>query len=202
LNFQYHIKSSYDKSKNFSTREGYGFALKKLASQDKYNKIIAIDGDVKNSTMAEMLEKEHPTKVINAFIAEQNMISVALGLSKRNKIPFCSTFSTFFTRCFDQIRMAAISFANVKFFGSHSGVSIGADGPSQMGLEDISLFRSIPNLVVLYPSDIVSAEAAVTLAANKTGMVYIKGERNQRPVLYDENEVFEIGKGKNSKAFK
>jgi transketolase len=146
--------------------------------------------------MAETFEKAFPERFINCFIAEQNMISVALGCSKRNRIPFCSTFATFFTRCFDQIRMAAISFSNVKFFGSHSGTSIGQDGPSQMGLEDLSIFRAIPNIVVLYPSDIVSAEKSIELAANHIGMVYVKGERNQRAIIYDNNEKFEIGKSK------
>ena len=197
LNTNYKIDcSNYDKNKVYSSREGYGFALRKLGEQDKFEKIVSLDCDVKNSTMAETFEKAFPDRFVNCFIAEQNMISVALGCSKRNKIPFCSTFATFFSRSFDQIRMAAISFANVKFFGSHSGTSIGQDGPSQMGLEDLTIFRAIPNIVVLYPSDIISAERSVELAANHDGMVSIKGERNQRPILYDNNEQFEIGKSK------
>ncbi len=197
LNVNYKIDcSNYDKNKVYSSREGYGFALRKLGEQDKFAKIVSLDCDVKNSTMAETFEKAFPERFINCFIAEQNMISVALGCSKRNKIPFCSTFATFFSRSFDQIRMAAISFANVKFFGSHSGTSIGQDGPSQMGLEDLTIFRAIPNIVVLYPSDIISAEKSVELAANHVGMVYIKGERNQRPILYENDEQFEIGKSK------
>ena len=197
LNVVYKIDSSnYNNTKLYSTREGYGNALKKLGEQDEYRKIVSLDGDVKNSTMAETFEKAFPDRLINCFIAEQNMVSAALGVSKRNMIPFCSTFSTFSTRCFDQIRMAAISFGNVKFFGSHSGTSIGQDGPSQMGLEDLSIFRAIPNIVVLYPSDIISAEKSVELAANHVGMVYIKGERNQRAVLYSNDDTFEIGKSK------
>lgn len=129
------IKPDYDVKKQVSTRQAYGDALKKLGLFDVDNQIIGLDADVKNSTFSELYEKEHPDKFINCFIAEQNLVSVALGVSKRNKIPFCSTFAVFYTRAFDQIRMGAISFANVKFFGSHSGVNIGQDGPSQMGLE-------------------------------------------------------------------
>jgi len=129
------FKTNYDGSKQVSTREAYGQALKKLGLVDKDNQIIALDADVKNSTFSEYYKKEYPDKFIDCFIAEQNMVSVGLGVSKRNKIPFCSTFAVFFTRAFDQIRMGAISFANIKFFGSHSGTNIGQDGPSQMGLE-------------------------------------------------------------------
>ncbi len=171
---KYKIQSNYDGTKQVSTREAYGQALKKLGEQDKYNHIWALDCDVKNSTMSEYYEKVHPEKFINCYIAEQNMVSVALGVSKRNKIPFCSTFSAFYSRAFDQIRMGAISFGNVKFFGSHSGIHIGPDGPSQMALEDLSMFRTIPNSLVFYPSDAVSTEKAVEIAANFNGMVYIK----------------------------
>ena len=101
--------------------------------------IIALDADVKNSTFSEYYEKEHPDKFINCFIAEQNLVSVGLGVSKRNKIPFCSTFAVFFTRAFDQIRMGAISHTNVNFSGSHVGCSIGEDGASQMALEDLAM---------------------------------------------------------------
>jgi transketolase len=131
------FKPNYDGKKEVSTREAYGNALKRLGAVDVDNQIIALDADVKNSTFSEHYEKVYPQKFINCFIAEQNLVSVGLGVSKRNKIPFCSTFAVFFTRAFDQIRMGAISFANLKFFGSHSGVHIGQDGPSQMGLEVI-----------------------------------------------------------------
>jgi transketolase len=134
-NSNYKLSFNYDKSKQVSTREAYGQALKHLGEQDKYDHIIALDCDVKNSTMSEYYEKVYPNKFINCFISEQNMISVALGVASRNKIPFCSTFGAFYSRAFDQIRMGAISFGNVKFFGSHSGIHIGPDGPSQMALE-------------------------------------------------------------------
>jgi transketolase len=192
----YKIQLNFDKNKQSSTREAYGLSLKQLGEQDKYNHIIGLDADVKNSTFSEYLEKVYPDKFINCFIAEQNMISVALGVSKRNKIPFCSTFGAFFSRAYDQIRMSAISFANVKFFGSHSGIHIGQDGPSQMGLEDLSLFRSIPNAVVLYPSDAVSTSKAVELATNHRGIVYIKGGRANHDILYDNQEQFSIKQSK------
>jgi transketolase len=194
----YKLNLTYDKSsgKQVSTREAYGQALKKLGEQDKFNHVIALDCDVKNSTMSEYYEKAYPEKFINCYIAEQNMISVALGVSKRNKIPFCSTFGAFYSRAFDQIRMGAISFGNVKFFGSHSGTNIGQDGPSQMALEDLSMFRTVPNALVLYPSDAVSTERAVELAVNYNGLVYIKGGRSNHPILYENDEVFESGKGK------
>lgn len=193
---KYTIKTNYDKSKQVSTREAYGQALLRLGEQDKDSHIIALDCDVKNSTMSEYYEKAHPDKFVNCFIAEQNMISVALGVSKRNKIPFCSTFGAFYSRAFDQIRMGAISFGNVKFFGSHSGTHIGQDGPSQMALEDLAMFRTIPNALVFYPSDAVSTERAVEFAANYNGLVYIKGGRSNHPILYEIDEHFEIGKAK------
>jgi transketolase len=131
------IKPDYEQSKFVSTREGYGNALKKLGDQDSLNQIVVLDADVQNSTYSEIFETAHPDRFINCYIAEQNMVSVALGISKRNKIPFVSTYGAFFTRAFDQIRMTAISMGNVKFFGSHSGVHIGKDGPTQMALEVI-----------------------------------------------------------------
>jgi transketolase len=192
----YKFTPNYDQSKQVSTREAYGLSLKKLGEQDGNDHIVALDADVKNSTFAEYYEKAYPNKFINCFIAEQNMISVALGVSKRNKITFCSTFGCFFTRAYDQIRMSAISFANTKFYGSHSGVHIGQDGPSQMGLEDLSMFKTIPNSLVLYPTDAVSTDNAIQLAANYRGIVYIKGGRANHPFLYKNDEEFAIGKSK------
>ena len=193
---KFHIKSTYDGTKQVSTREAYGQALKKLGEQDKDFNIIVLDCDLKNSTMAEIYEKAFPNKFINCFIAEQNMVSVGLGISKRNKIPFCSTFGAFYSRAYDQIRMGAISFGNVKFFGSHSGIHIGTDGPSQMALEDLGLFRSIPDALVLYPSDAVSSEKAVELAVNYEGIVYIKGGRANHPIIYKNDEEFSIKQAK------
>ncbi len=124
------------------------------------------------------------------------MVGVALGLSCRGKIPFISTFGAFFTRAFDQIRMSQYSRANIKFCGSHAGVSIGEDGPSQMGLEDIAMFRSVLNSVVLYPCDAISTEKLVEEAAKYYGIVYIRTTRMETPVIYNKNEVFSIGGSK------
>jgi transketolase len=130
------------------------------------------------------------------FIAEQNMVEVALGLSRRGKMPFVSTFAAFFTRAFDQIRMSQYSQANLKFVGSHAGVSIGEDGPSQMGLEDIAMFRSILTSAVLHPCDAVSTARLVGAAAAHEGLVYLRTLRQSVPVIYDNDEVFQIGGSK------
>jgi transketolase len=177
-----------------ATREAYGDALVKVADQDP--RIVALDGDTKNSTFSEKLLKAHPNRFFEMFIAEQNMVGSATGLAARGKIPFVSTFAAFLTRAFDQIRMAGVSQSNVKFCGSHAGVSIGEDGPSQMGLEDLAMFRTIPGSVVLYPCDAVSAERAVEQAAMHRGIVYIRSSRPKSPVLYPNDEPFPIGGSK------
>jgi transketolase len=184
----------YKKGDKIATRKAYGLALAKLGTADK--RVVALDGDTKNSTFSELFKKAHPDRYIECFIAEQNLCGVAVGVGTRGKIPFASTFATFFTRGFDQIRMAAISMSRAKFVGSHVGVSIGEDGPSQMGLEDIAMFRTVPNCVVFYPSDGVSTERAVTLAANYPGMAFIRTSRPDATTIYDANEPFEIGRAK------
>src|SRR5204863_5102365 len=158
-----------------ATREAYGDALVQLAAKDP--RVMALDGDTKNSTFSEKLLKAYPHRFFEMFIAEQNMVGVATGLAARGKIPFVSTFAAFLTRAFDQIRMAGVSQSNVKFCGSHCGVSIGEDGPSQMGLEDLAMFRTIPNSVILYPSDAVSTERLVVAAALHKGICYIRTTR-------------------------
>ena len=161
-----------------ATREAYGDALVKVADQDP--RIVALDGDTKNSTFSEKLLKAHPKRFFEMFIAEQNMVGAATGLAARGKIPFVSTFAAFLTRAFDQIRMAGVSQSNVKFCGSHAGVSIGEDGPSQMALEDLAMFRTIPGSVVLYPCDAVSAERAVEQAAHPSRHLFISGRAGRR----------------------
>jgi transketolase len=158
--------------------------------------MVVLDAEVSNSTRAEYFEEAHPERFFEMFIAEQNMVGTALGLFTRGKLPFVSTFAAFFTRAFDQIRMSRYSNANIKFCGSHAGVSIGEDGPSQMGLEDIAMFRSIADSVVLYPSDGVSTERLVAEAARHKGIVYIRTSRSGTPVLYDKKEQFSIGGSK------
>jgi transketolase len=154
---------------------------------------VSLDGEVSNSTYAEIFKGAYPDRFFEMYIAEQTMAGAALGLSRRGKIPFVSTFAAFFSRAFDQIRMAQYSGANIKFVGSHAGVSIGEDGPSQMGLEDIALFRSISDSIVLYPSDAVSAEKLVEAAAGHDGIVYIRTTRKETPIIYSPDERFPIG---------
>ena len=177
-----------------ATREAYGDALVKLAEADP--RIVALDGDTKNSTFSEKLLKAYPERFFEMFIAEQNMVGAATGLAARGKIPFVSTFAAFMTRAFDQIRMAAVSQANVKFCGSHAGVSIGEDGPSQMGLEDLAMFRAVPLSVIFYPADAVSAERLVAEAARHRGICYIRTTRPKTPVLYPNDERFRVGGSK------
>jgi transketolase len=155
-----------------------------------------LDGDTKNSTYSDKFKAGYPDRFVECFIAEQNLVGVGAGLAARGKIVFLSTFACFLTRAFDQIRMAGISKSPINLAGSHVGVSIGADGPSQMGLEDIAMFRTIPGCIVFYPSDAVSTEKAVELAANHNGMTFIRTGRPANAVLYDNNESFAIGHGK------
>lgn len=186
---------TYKKGDKVATRLAYGTALAKLAAS--HERVISLDGDTKNSTFAEKIKKSFPDRYIECFIAEQNMVGVAIGAACRNRtIPFVSAFATFFTRAFDQIRMGAISQTNVNFVGSHCGVSIGEDGPSQMALEDLAMFRAIPGSTVFYPSDAVSTERAVEIAANTKGVCFIRTSRPNTAILYDNDEQFSVGQAK------
>ncbi len=173
---------NYEKNKPVATRKAYGNALVRI--YPKFPEIVVLDGEVSNSTFAEIFKKAYPERFFEMYIAEQNMVGVALGLSRRGKIPFVSTFAAFLTRAFDQIRMSQYSDANIKFCGSHAGVSIGEDGASQMGLEDLAMFRTILNSVVLYPSDAASCEKLVEEAAKHKGIVYIRTTRKDTPIIY------------------
>jgi len=177
-----------------ATRLAYGNALLGLGRIDP--SIVAIDGDVKNSTYADKFFEAFPGRAFQSFIAEQNMVGVGMGLAAKGYIPFMATFAAFLTRAHDQIRMAGYSFSNIKLCGSHVGVSIGEDGPSQMGLEDLAMFRPIPGCVVLYPSDAVSAEACVAAMAARRGLAYIRTTRPATPILYPADEAFPIGGSK------
>lgn len=178
--------------KQVMTRFAYGQALAALG--EKYPAIVALDAEVKNSTYAELFANEFPDRFVQCFIAEQNMISMAVGMCKRGKIPFCSTFAAFFTRAFDQIRMASIGRAALRLVGSHAGVSIGQDGPSQMGLEDIAMMRAVHDSCVLYPSDAVSTWKLVQqMIAYNQGISYLRTTRMATPVIYDQSEQFVIG---------
>jgi len=177
-----------------ATREAYGDALVKIAEKDP--RVVALDGDTKNSTFSEKFAKAYPARFFEMFIAEQNMVGTSMGLAARGKIPFVSTFAAFMTRAYDQIRMAGVSQSNVKFCGSHAGISIGEDGPSQMGLEDLAMFRPIPGSVILYPSDAVSAERVVVEAARHRGICYIRMSRPKTAILYSNDEQFPVGGSK------
>jgi len=182
---------AYQIGEQVATREAYGTALAKLGQADE--RVVALDADVKNSTFSDRFEKVAPDRFYQNFIAEQNMIGSAMGLAARGAIPFPSTFACFLSRAADFIRMAAISNVGIKMAGSHAGVSIGEDGPSQMALEDLAMCRAQPNLTVLYPCDGVSAERLVALAAYHPGPVYIRTSRPKTSVLYSIEETFAVG---------
>jgi transketolase len=182
---------SYKIGDKVATREAYGTAIAKLGVADP--RVVALDADVKNSTFSDRFEKALPDRFHQTFIAEQVMVGAAMGLAARGAIPFPSTFACFLARAADFIRMAAISQVGIKMAGSHAGVSIGEDGPSQMALEDLAMCRAQPNLAVLYPCDAVSAERLVALAAYHPGPAYIRTSRPQTPVIYGNDEVFSIG---------
>jgi len=174
-----------------ATRKAYGNILAQLVKANP--NVVVLDAEVSNSTMSETVKKEVPEKFFEMYIAEQNMVGAALGFSRRGKIPFVSTFAAFFSRAFDQIRMSQYSNSNIKFVGSHAGVSIGEDGASQMALEDIAMFRTLHEGVVLYPSDAVSTERLSLLAAEHLGNVYLRTTRAETPVIYNSDEEFKIG---------
>ncbi len=167
--------------------------LKSIAAHPE---IIALDAEVSNSTHMEDIKKTYSDHFLEMFVAEQNMVGTALGLATRGKLPIVSTFAAFFTRAFDQIRMAGQAQEHIIYLGSYAGVSIGKDGGSQMGLEDIALFRSVFGSTVLYPSDATSADKLAELAIAQKGSVYIRTTREPTPILYSEDEEFRIGGSK------
>jgi transketolase len=177
-----------------ATREAYGTALVRIGEVDP--RVVAMDGDTKNSTYAEKFFKKFPDRFTECFIAEQCLVGVATGFGTRGKVPFASTFATFFTRAGDQLRVAGISHANLKLAGSHVGVSIGEDGPTQMGLEDLALMRAITGSVVLYPSDAVAAEKLVEQMALSKGICFLRTSRPKSPVIYANDEQFPVGGAK------
>ncbi|MBW7960170.1 transketolase family protein [Patescibacteria group bacterium] len=174
-----------------ATREAYGDALVELG--EKNPDIVVLDAEVANSTFQNKFQKKFPDRFFEMFIAEENMMGVALGLSKMGYIPFISTFAAFLTQILDQARMSQYSQGNVKIVGSHAGVSTGQDGSSQMGLEDLSMFRSILQSTIFYPSDATSSEALTKLMVGIPGIVYLRTTRSRTPIIYDESEKFEIG---------
>jgi transketolase len=177
--------------KKVATRGAYGDALAWIASQDE--RVVALDAEVGNSTYAERFAQKHPDRFFEMYIAEQQMVAAAVGMQVRGWKPFASTFGAFLSRAYDFVRMAAISDADLKLCGSHVGVSIGADGPSQMALEDMAAFRAVLGSVVLYPSDPNQTVALVDAMRRHRGVSYMRTTREATPVLYEPEESFEIG---------
>lgn len=182
---------SYAVGEKVATRRAYGNALARLGSA--YAELVVLDAETSNSTYAELFKEKYGDRFFEMFIAEQNMVGVAMGFARRGKIPCASTFAAFFSRAFDQIRMAQYAKSNIKLCGSHAGVSIGEDGASQMGLEDIAMFRTLLGSTVLYPSDAVSTERLVELMLQHDGLVYMRTTRKDTPVLYGAQDEFKLG---------
>ena len=176
-----------------ATRKAYGQALAALGVRTD---IVAMDGEVSNSTFADEFAQKYPERYFEMYIAEQQLVAAAVGFSVRGYRPFASTFAAFFTRAYDFIRMAAISQANIRLVGSHAGVEIGADGPSQMALEDLAMMRAVQGSTVLYPSDATSAAALVQAMADRDGVVYMRTTRGAYPVLYAAGDAFPVGGAK------
>ena len=185
---------SYKLGDAIATREAYGAALVRIGGANPA--IVAMDGDTKNSTYAEKFFKAFPSRFTECFIAEQNLVAVAVGFATRGHVPFASTFATFFTRAADQIRVAGISQSNLKLVGSHVGISIGEDGPSQMALEDLALMRAIVGSTVLYPAEAVATEKLLEQMATHKGVCFLRTSRPKTPVIYGNDEQFPIGGAK------
>jgi len=183
----------YEKGAKVATRKAYGDALKALGARPD---VVAMDGEVSNSTFADEFKKAYPDRFFEMYIAEQQLVATAVGMSVRHYVPFASTFAAFFSRAYDFIRMAAISRANIRLTGSHAGVEIGQDGPSQMALEDLAVMRAIEGSTVLYPSDATSAVHLVKEMADRQGIVYMRTTRGAYPVLYGADERFPVGGSK------
>jgi transketolase len=184
-------RPSYEVGEKVATRAAYGDALAWLGSIDE--RVVALDGEVGNSTYAERFAAKHPDRFFEMYIAEQQMVASAIGMQTRGWKPFASSFGAFLSRAYDFVRMGAISDADLKLCGSHVGVSIGADGPSQMALEDIASLRAVLGSVVLYPSDPNQAVALLNLMRQHRGVSYMRTTREKTPVIYDPEQEFEIG---------
>jgi transketolase len=184
---------AYSVGDKVATRKAYGQALAALGAR---RDVVAMDGEVSNSTFADEFAHKYPERYFEMYIAEQQLVAAAVGFSVRGYRPFASTFAAFFTRAYDFIRMAAISQASICLVGSHAGVEIGADGPSQMALEDLAMMRAVQGSTVLYPSDATSAAALVRAMADRDGVVYMRTTRGAYPVLYAAGEAFPVGGAK------
>jgi transketolase len=188
------LGEGYKLGDKVATRKAYGSALVKVGTEN--SNVVVLDAETSNSTYAGEFGRYFPKRFFEMYLGEQNMVGSAVGLAQRGKVPFVSSFSAFLTRAFDQARMAQYSEANIKVCGSHGGVSIGEDGPSQMGLEDLAMMRSISGSVVLYPADAVAAEKLVGEMVKHEGIVYLRTTRMAVPVVYEVGEEFVIGGSK------
>jgi transketolase len=184
----------YEAGSKVSTRKAYGEALAALGGVD--GQVVALDGEVSNSTFAEIFRDDHPERYFEMYIAEQQMAAAAVGLQVLGWKPFASTFAAFWTRAYDFVRMAAVSRATLKLCGSHAGVSIGEDGPSQMGLEDLAAFRAVNGSTVLYPCDGNQTAKLVRAMADTQGISYLRTTRSDTPVIYGPDEQFPVGGSK------
>jgi transketolase len=187
------ILPRYAMGAKVATRKAFGESLAAVGARSD---VVALDGEVDNSTHAEEFAKAYPERYFEMFIAEQQLVAAAVGLSVRGYVPFAATFAAFFTRAYDFVRMAGISEVNIRLCGSHAGVEIGADGPSQMALEDLAMMRAVHGSTVLYPSDATSTAGLVREMAERTGIVYMRTTRGAYPVLYGPDEAFPIGGAK------
>lgn len=192
------VRSVYKQGEDVATRKAFGNALLRLA--DNYPQMVVLDGDMKNSTYTDAFAKAYPDRFYQMYIAEQNMLGVALGMSACHVIPWATTFASFLTRAHDQIRMASLSGATLKVCGSHAGVSIGQDGPSQMGLSDIAMMRAIVGSTVVYPADAWATERLVEEMMELSGIAYIRTTRPKTPIVYSPDDTFPIGGSKLHKA--
>jgi transketolase len=183
----------YVKGEKVATRKAYGDTLLALGARSE---VVALDGEVSNSTHADEFAKQYPDRFFEMFIAEQQLVAAAVGLSVRGYVPFASTFAAFFSRAYDFIRMAAVSEANIRLSGSHAGTEIGQDGPSQMALEDLAAMRAVHTSTVLYPSDAVAGAHLTALMAETPGIVYLRTTRGAYPVIYDNDDSFTVGGSK------
>ena len=177
-----------------ATRNAYGKALKAIGAARE--DVVAMDGEVSNSTKSEEFAEEYPDRYFEMFIAEQQMVAAAIGMSVRKRVPFASSFAAFFSRAYDFIRMGAISGANIRLSGSHAGVSIGEDGPSQMALEDVAMMRAVHGSTVLHPSDANQTAKLVAAMADTDGISFLRTLRPSTPVIYSADEDFPIGGSK------
>ncbi|KAB2975649.1 transketolase [Streptomyces sp. SS1-1] len=184
----------WDRGEKVATRDAYGHALAALGSGR--GDVVALDGEVSDSTRAEFFAKEHPERFFECYIAEQQLVAAAVGLSTRGWVPYASTFAAFLTRAHDFVRMAAVSGAGINLAGSHAGVAIGQDGPSQMGLEDLAMMRSVYGSTVLYPCDANQTAKLVAAMADLDGVRYLRTSRGADPVLYGPDEEFPVGGSK------